>query len=101
MNVVDKITKWVYDRHLHTSAPASQMLKVQEELGELAADIVKQRDPTDSLGDTFVTLISVSLCLGIDPIKAMEVAYEEIKDRKGRLISGIFVKEADLPLNCS
>lgn len=97
--VVDKIAGWVYARHLHTATPASQYMKFQEEAGEIAADLCRGRDPTDSLGDTFVTLISLCLCLNINPFDAMEVAYDEIKDRKGRLINGVFVKEADLPEN--
>jgi hypothetical protein len=28
--------------------------------------------------------------------ECLQVAYDDIKDRKGRMIDGIFVKEADL-----
>lgn len=34
--------------------------------------------------------------LGYDFADCFEIAYNEIKDRKGRLINGIFVKEEDL-----
>ncbi len=29
-------------------------------------------------------------------VSKLEMAYDEIKDRKGRMIDGVFVKEADL-----
>jgi hypothetical protein len=34
--------------------------------------------------------------LGLDVEKCIASAYDEIKDRKGRMINGVFVKEEDL-----
>lgn len=33
---------------------------------------------------------------GTTPIECLSIAYDEIKDRKGRMIDGVFVKESDL-----
>lgn len=42
-------------------------------------------------------LKSISKALGYDFADCFEVAYNEIKDRKGKWIDGSFVKEEDLP----
>ena len=42
-------------------------------------------------------LKSISYALGYDFDECFELAYQEIKDRKGRWIDGSFVKEEDLP----
>ncbi|MCW1043420.1 DNA-binding protein, partial [Streptococcus anginosus] len=41
-------------------------------------------------------LKSISNILGYDFEECFELAYQEIKDRKGRWINGTFVKEEDL-----
>jgi len=41
-------------------------------------------------------LKSISNILGYDFEECFELAYQEIKDRKGRWIDGSFVKEEDL-----
>lgn len=96
-NTIKKIEQWVVDRNLHTQDPKVQMCKTVEELGELARAINKgdREKQIDSIGDTVVTLICISKQLGIDFTECVEYAYNEIKDRKGKLINGIFVKEAD------
>lgn len=42
-------------------------------------------------------LKSISKSLGYNFEECFELAYQEIKDRKGRWIDGTFVKEEDLP----
>ena len=98
MNVIEKIKQWVIDRNLQTADPKVQMCKTMEELGELARSINKgnREGQIDGIGDTVVTLICISQQLGLDFNECMEYAYNEIKDRKGKMIGGVFVKEADL-----
>ena len=43
------------------------------------------------------SLKTISIALGYDFEECFELAYQEIKDRKGRWIDGTFVKEEDLP----
>lgn len=43
------------------------------------------------------SLKTISIALGYDFEECFELAYNEIKDRKGRWIDGTFVKEEDLP----
>ena len=48
------------------------------------------------MGDVFVTLIILCDQLNMDPVDCLGRAYEKIKDRKGKTINGVFVKEEDL-----
>lgn len=96
--VILKIKQWIKDRNLHTADPRIQMCKTVEELGELANAINKNKldGAEDAIGDVAVTLICISEQLGLNFTTCMEKAYEEIKDRKGKMVNGVFVKEQDL-----
>lgn len=94
--ITDEILGWLYDRDLHESHPHAAYLKFQEEAGELAADIAKGRDPIDSLGDIFVTWVNLCAVHNVWPEEAAMAAYKVIKNRKGKLVNGIFIKEEDL-----
>lgn len=98
MSVTEKIKRWFIDRNLDTADPKSQMLKLMEETGELAEGIAKNRPDQikDSIGDIYVVLTGLSIQLGYSIEECIEAAYEEIKDRKGKMIDGVFVKESDL-----
>ncbi len=98
MTTIEKIQQWVIDRNLQTADPKVQMCKTMEELGELARAINKgdTDGQVDSIGDVVVTLICISQQLNLDFNACLDYAYNEIKDRKGKLINGIFVKEQDL-----
>lgn len=49
----------------------------------------------DALGDNLVTLINVAALADLDLVKALQSAYNVIKDRKGTLrADGVFVKES-------
>ena len=98
MTTVEKVEQWVIDRNLHTQDPKVQMCKTMEELGELAKAINKgdKEKQMDGIGDTVVTLICISEQLGLKFNDCLDYAYNEIKDRKGKLINGTFVKESDL-----
>ena len=41
-------------------------------------------------------LINISILLDVDFESCVQAAWDEIKDRKGRMIDGVFVKEGDL-----
>lgn len=67
-------------------------------MGELANTINKgnKADAMDGIGDVVVTLICISMQLGVDFNECLKIAYNEIKDRKGKMVNGMFVKEVDL-----
>lgn len=93
------IIQWAEDRKIISPKNVSkQFMKVTEELGELAEGINKdnQGQIKDSLGDILVTLIILSRDLNVDLLDCLRGAYNVIKDRKGKTINGVFVKESDL-----
>lgn len=90
---------WARERNLHDADPAKQVLKLVEEVGELSEYVTKDRKlpvAKDAIGDIQVVLIILCEQLGIDYDECLEIAWEEIKDRKGKMINGAFVKESDL-----
>ena len=95
----DAIIQWGYVRNIISPKNMpKQFMKVTEELGELAEGINKdnQGQIEDSLGDILVTLIILSRDLNVDLLDCLRGAYNVIKDRKGKTINGVFVKESDL-----
>lgn len=97
-NLTGLIEKWAIDRNLHTADPNKQALKLGEEFGELCEGLAKGNiDLTkDAIGDMYVVLTILSMQLGVNIEECIEQAYDEIKDRKGKMIDGVFVKEEDL-----
>lgn len=96
--LVDYITDWARERGLDKADATKQMLKLMEETGELAQGMAKNRPDQikDSIGDIFVVLVVLSLQLGLSLTDCVRLAYEEIKNRKGKMVNGVFVKESDL-----
>lgn len=97
-DLIKNIQNWVSDRNLETQDPRIQMCKTMEEMGELANAINKGNkiDAMDGIGDVVVTLICISMQLGVDFNECLKMAYDEIKHRKGKMVNGMFVKEVDL-----
>jgi len=97
-NLTDLIERWAIDKNLHEAAPEKQMLKLMEEVGELAQGLAKnnQEQVIDSIGDVYVVLTILSMQMRIAIGDCVEQAYEEISDRKGKMVNGVFVKEEDL-----
>ena len=93
-----RIEEWARERGLDTANPDKQMLKLGEEFGELCQGLAKNRPEQvkDSIGDMYVVLTILSLQLGLDIEDCVMHSYGEIKDRKGKLVNGVYVKEADL-----
>jgi NTP pyrophosphatase (non-canonical NTP hydrolase) len=91
-----EIVRWLECRKIiPNSSPEVQLLKAVAELGELAdATIKKDHDEiVDSVGDVMVCLISYCALQHINITACMEVAYGQIKHRKGTLLpNGVFVK---------
>ena len=93
-----KVENWFIDRNLHTQDTLKQILKLYEEVTELQQAIIlkDELEIIDALGDIQVVLIGLSLQLDIKLDQALADAYNVIKDRKGKLINGVFVKEEDI-----
>ena len=98
LDITGQIEQWAIDRGLHNADPSKQMLKLMEEVGELAEGLAKDKPDAvqDAIGDAYVVLTILSMQLGMDIRQCVKMAYDEIKDRKGRMVNGVFVKESDL-----
>jgi NTP pyrophosphatase (non-canonical NTP hydrolase) len=94
--MISKIVQWHYDRNLiDGSTDKDQVLKLLQELGELSDSVCKGNDVRDDLGDMLVVMINIMERNGISMVDCLEKAWDDIKDRKGKMVDGIFVKEGD------
>lgn len=101
--LIDKVNEWAIGHGLDKSNPKTQWMKVTEEVGEIRDVLLKPTKFTepqaalkDAIGDTLVTIIVLAYQLDLDVTECLGIAYEEIKNRKGKMINGTFVKEEDL-----
>ena len=98
MERFDDIRRWASARNLIAgSDPKSQMLKLAEEIGELAGALArgKESEADDAIGDMVVVLTILCEQRGVLIEQCIEGAWNEIKDRKGRMVNGVFIKEGD------
>jgi NTP pyrophosphatase (non-canonical NTP hydrolase) len=91
-----RVAQWAEDRNLiEGSTPRLQMTKLFEECEELSHALQDDdmKEVVDAIGDIQVVLgvICAQLQISIDDCR--EVAWEQIKDRRGKMIDGVFVKE--------
>ena len=49
----------------------------------------------DAVGDIYVTLVMQAGVWGLEMEECVEYAYTQIKDRKGKMVEGVFVKEEE------
>lgn len=102
MKTIDEVTvlieEWAIDKGLDAADPTKQCMKLGEEFGELFEGMNKGNFPqvVDSIGDMYVvlTILALQFDIGID--FAIKTAYDEIKNRQGKTVNGMFIKESDL-----
>ncbi len=93
---VQKIVQWHHDRNLiEGSTDKDQFCKLMQEAGELSDSICKGKDVSDDIGDMIVVLLNIAERNGLTLRDCLAKAWDDIKDRKGRMVDGIFVKEGD------
>ena len=94
--LIENVVGWAADKDiLKPENAAKQMLKVMEEVGETAGALAKnkQAELKDGIGDAFVTLIILAKQVGMEPADCLEAAWNEIKNRTGKTVNGVFVKD--------
>ena len=90
------IRSWHHDRNLIEGATdKDQYMKLIQEAGGLSDNICKGRDISDDVGDMMVVLINIMERNGLSMEHCLQVAYNDIKDRKGKMVDGVFIKEGD------
>lgn len=94
----ENIRRWASDRNLiDGSNPQAQMLKTMEELGETAAGVARGNVDSvkDGIGDCVVCLTILAAQYNMAIEDCIAAAWNEIKDRKGRMQNGVFIKEGE------
>ena len=92
----DKIRLWAEDRGLyHKGDPKTQTLKLMEEAGEICRAVLKKDEEQiiDGIGDCVVVLTNLAHLAGTSIEECIDAAYEEIKDRTGKMSNGTFKKD--------
>ena len=92
----DLIRDWAEQRGLYANGdPKTQALKLVEEVGETCRAILKEdrEEVIDGIGDCVVVLTNLAELVGVPIEICIEAAYDEIKNRKGKMANGTYVKE--------
>ena len=97
--LVNRVENWAKERGLDNSDNSTaQALKLFEEAGELAQAHLKNRENEgmDAVGDILVVLTIYCQQRGWSISECFQMAWDEIKNRKGKMVNGSYVKEQDL-----
>lgn len=90
------VINWADDKDLLRSENVTkQTLKFISEAGELADGVAKGHEDEiiDAIGDCEVVLTILKAQLGYHQNEPLGIAWNEIKNRKGRTVNGTFIKE--------
>lgn len=97
MSIDNLIAQWAADRNLiEGSTPLKQAEKLYEEYFEFV-DEARDGDITAAiveLGDILVVAEIIARQLGTTSEFCKQMAYSKIKDRRGKMVDGLWVKEA-------
>jgi len=89
-----KIIAWHKARNLiEGSSDHQQFEKLLEEVEELRLNIMASQPIVDDVGDIIVVLINLCERNSLTLEECMTYAYNDIKDRRGQMVDGLFVKE--------
>lgn len=98
-NLIDlcrQVKKWHRARNLIEGATdKDQICKLIQEVGELSDNVCKGKDIRDDVGDIMVVLINIAERNELSMTECLQQAYDDIKDRRGMMVDGIFIKESD------
>jgi len=96
VDYIEMIKEWHYARNLIDGAnDKDQVCKLIQEVGELSDNVCKGNDIRDDIGDCIVVLVNIAERNRVSITECCLQAYSDIKDRKGMMVDGVFVKEAD------
>ena len=108
-----KVIDWAEARGIFENGDAlAQLDKTEEELNETIHAVKEynglswrgldtpqksleaaENEVADGVGDMLVTIIIAAKMMGLDTTECLELAYNEIKDRTGKMVGGQFVKD--------
>jgi NTP pyrophosphatase (non-canonical NTP hydrolase) len=92
----DLIRAWANERGLYAKGDTkTQTLKLMEEAGEICRAVLKNDHDQviDGIGDCVVVLTNLAELINVPIEDCIDVAYDEIKNRKGKMVNGTFKKD--------
>jgi NTP pyrophosphatase (non-canonical NTP hydrolase) len=92
----DLIREWADERGLYENGDTkTQALKLVEEVGETCRAILKEDfdEVIDGIGDCVVVLTNLAELQGVSIETCIDAAYQEIKNRKGKMVNGTYKKD--------
>ena len=92
----DLIRQWAEKRGLYNQGdPKTQTLKLMEEAGEICRAVLKKDESEiiDGIGDCVVVLTNLAHLCDTSIEECIEAAYDEIKNRTGKMDNGTFKKD--------
>jgi NTP pyrophosphatase (non-canonical NTP hydrolase) len=92
----DLIRQWADKRGLYENGDTkTQALKLVEEVGETCRAILKEdrEEVIDGIGDCVVVLTNLAELVGVPIEICIEAAYDEIKNRTGKMVNGTYKKD--------
>ena len=95
----ERVVEWAEVRGIFTEATdlnrLNKLLEEVDELEEALMQIYPRNTEEIKLeaGDVIVTLINLLHPIGLDLETCLDAAYQKIKNRKGEVVNGMFVKE--------
>ena len=96
LKMFENIRDWAKSRGLYDEGNShTQYVKLQEEAGELAKALLDddKMEIMDAIGDMVVVLTNLAHLQETTIESCIAQAYNEIKNRKGSMINGTFVKD--------
>ena len=96
VSMFELIRVWADNRGLYDKGdPKTQYIKLIEEVGEIGRAILKQDTDgvVDGIGDAVVVLTNLAELVGVPIEECIEAAYDEIKNRTGKMVNGTFKKD--------
>ena len=106
--LIEKVEQWAKDKGIDKAESwKPQFGKIAEEVMEYKDELRKHEDLKGpnfyfahnemvEMGDILVTLTIMAQQRGYELYDCLEMAYEKIKNRKGEVIDGTFVKAEDI-----
>ena len=92
----DLIRKWASERGIYEKGDVkTQFAKLIEEVGELAKAVLEDDEIefVDAIGDCVVVLTNLAHLGGHKIEECVDSAYNQIKNRQGKMTNGTFVKQ--------
>ena len=86
---------WMHNKGIGDAPPITQIGKLLGEVGELlvAIETGDEKKIFEELGDVLVCALNTATTLNMVAGDALDFAYDKIKERKGKVVDGVFVKD--------